>query len=71
MLKSQVILELSLVKLMETTVLKAKTVTCIGFDVQISILFDMQIHFYFPDYTAPPQFESRVTKLFKLMKTTE
>ena len=54
MLKSQVILELSLVKLMETTGLKAKTVTCIGFDVQISILFDMQIHFYFPDYTAPP-----------------
>ena len=71
MLKSQVILELSLVKLMETTVLKAKTVTCIGFDVQISILFDMQIHFYFPDYTAPPWFESRVTMLFKRMKTAE
>ena len=37
MLKSQVILELSQVKLMETTVLKAKTVTCIGFNVQINI----------------------------------
>ena len=36
MLKSQVTLELSWVKLMETTVLKAKTVTCIGFDVQFN-----------------------------------
>ena len=38
----------------------------------ISIIFDMQIHFYFPDYiTAPPWFESRVTMLLKLMKTAE
>ena len=32
MLQSQVILELWRVKLMETTVLKAKTVTCTGFN---------------------------------------
>ena len=54
---------------METAVLKTKTVTCIGFDVQIiSILYS---HFCFPDYTAPPLFESRVTMLFKLMKSAE
>ena len=69
MLQSQVILELWRVKLMETTVLKAKTVTLLAL---ISSIFDMQIHFYFPDYsTAPPWFESRVTMLCKFMKTAE
>ena len=58
---------------MKTTVLIAKTVTCIGYDVQINFyIFDIQINFYFPDYgTAPPWFESRVTMLFKLMKAAE
>ena len=38
----------------------------------ISVFSDMQIHFYFPDYsTAPPWIGSRVTILSKLMKTTE
>ena len=60
-------------QLMETTVLKAKSVACIGFDVKIiSVVFDMQIHFVFPDYsTAPSWFEPRVTMLFKRMKTTK
>ena len=39
MLQSQVILELGHVKLMKTTVLKAKTVTCFGFDMQINFYY--------------------------------
>ena len=52
---------------METTALKVKIVTCIG--------FDMQINFYclwhISAFTASLWFKPRATMLFKRMKTTE
>ena len=58
---------------MEKTGLKTKTVTCLALICKlISIVFDMQINFYFPEYsTAPAWVELRVTMLFKRMKTIE
>ena len=58
---------------MKRTVLKEKQWPALALMLKlISILFDMQILFYFPDYsTAPSWFESKVMILFKLMKTTE